>query len=200
MWQVDVHGLDRLPARGPFVLAANHRSFFDSVFLATVVARPISFLAKAEYFDQRRTAWLFRSLDQIPVRRGNGRAAVEALAAARSVLDRGGIVGIYPEGTRSRDGRLYRGNSGVARLPRSAGVPIVPVGLIGTAAVQAPGSRVPRPFRPVTVRIGFPQDPPPIKAPLGSKALLREETGRLMHAIANLCDQPYVDAYAPQPV
>ena len=196
LWDMEVEGLEQLPVDGPFVVAANHRAFIDSVFLASAVPRPISFLAKAEYFDRRSTGWLMRSCGQIPLRRGDGRAAVLALAAARDVLDEGGIVGIYPEGTRSRDGLLHRGNTGVARLARSAGVPIVPVGLIGTADVQAPGTRVPHPFRPVAVRFGPPQAPPPIDAPLGTATMLREATDRLMQTIAELCRQPYVDTFA----
>jgi len=194
LWDLDVTGLHHLPADGAFVLAANHRSFMDSVFLAVVVPQPISFIAKAEYFERRSTAWLFRGTGQIPLRRGSSRAAVEALAAARGVLDRNGVVGIYPEGTRSRDGRLHRGNTGVARLARAAGTPIVPVGLVGTADVQPPGHLAPRPFRRVSIRFGPPHDP----SPTGGAALgLRETTDRLMQAIAGLCDQEYVNSYAP---
>lgn len=166
----------------------------DSVFLALVVPQPISFIAKAEYFEKRSTAWLFRSTGQIPLQRGSSRAAVQALAEAQRVLGRNGVVGIYPEGTRSRDGRLHRGNTGVVRLARAAGTPIVPVGLVGTAEVQPPGRMTPRPFREVTIRFGPPQEP---AEPSNRPAALRESTDRLMRVIAGLCDQEYVDSYAP---
>lgn len=160
-YDIVVDGIARIPD-GPVVLAANHRSFMDSVFLALVVDRPVSFLAKAEYFDQRRTAWILRSTGQIPLRRGSPAGARQALDAAGAVLGRGGIVGVYPEGTRSRDGRLHRGHLGPARLAARADAPIVPVGLIGTDHVQAPGQRLPRVAKGVTIRFGFPMrlDPP----------------------------------------
>jgi 1-acyl-sn-glycerol-3-phosphate acyltransferase len=115
-YDIEVEGDARLPD-GPVVLAANHRSFMDSIFLALVVDRPVSFLAKAEYFDRRRTAWIFRSTGQIPLWRGDPRRARRAIDAALGVLARGGVVGVYPEGTRSRDGMLHRGTLGAgARL------------------------------------------------------------------------------------
>jgi len=118
-YDIDVEGDARLPD-GPVVLVANHRSFMDSIFLALVVDRAVSFLAKAEYFDRRRTAWLFRSTGQIPLRRGNPAGARRAIDDALGVLDRGGVIGVYPEGTRSRDGMLHRGNLGPARLAAAA--------------------------------------------------------------------------------
>src|SRR5258705_8548448 len=154
-YKLKTEGEDHLPD-GPIILAANHRSFMDSVFLALVVDRPVSFLAKAEYFDRRRTAWLFRSTGQIPLRRGNPAGARRALDAALDVLARGGVIGVYPEGTRSRDGMLHRGNLGPARLAAASGAPIVPVGLVGTGAVQAPDQRLPRVGKQVTVRFGAP--------------------------------------------
>ena len=188
LWDIEVTGLDNLPTDGPYVLAANHRSFMDSIFLASVVPQPIAFMAKAEYFDRRSTAWLFRSTGQIPVRRGSSRGAVQAIAAARGVLGSGGVIGIYPEGTRSRDGRLHRGSTGVARLARSQGAPIVPVGLVGTADVQAPGSLTPHPFHTVTVSFGAPHQMSDNDS--GSTGL-RNATDRLMHSIAGLCGQEY---------
>ena len=192
LWDPDVEGVEHLPADEPFILAANHRSFMDSIFLASVVPAPIRFMAKAEYFDRRRTAWVFRASGQIPVRRGSGKAAVRALSTAKAVLAAGGVIGIYPEGTRSRDGLLHRGNTGVARLALAARVPIVPAGLVGTADVQPPGEVVPRPFRSVTLRFG-----PPQRVTCGTQTGLRDASDGLMHAIAALCGQPYLDAYAP---
>jgi 1-acyl-sn-glycerol-3-phosphate acyltransferase len=187
-YDIEVDGIARVPV-GPAILAANHRSFMDSVFLALVMDRPVSFLAKAEYFDRRRTAWIFRSTGQIPLRRGNPAAARRALDEALEVLDRGGIVGIYPEGTRSRDGRLHRGNQGAVQLAAISGAPLVPIGLIGTEAVQAPHQRLPRPGRQVSVRVGTPLwlD----RAVADHRADLRDLTHRLMNDIAALCGEEY---------
>lgn len=189
-YDVNVEGSARLPD-GPAVLAANHRSFMDSIFLSLVVDRPVSFLAKAEYFDRRRTAWLFRATGQIPLRRGNPAAAKGALDEANGVLDRGGVVGVYPEGTRSRDGLLHRGNLGPARLAATSGAPIVPVGLVGTDDVQPPDQRLPRVGKRVTVRFGRPIRLDPRRA--GDRAHLRDVTDDLMSDIAALCEQEYVD-------
>jgi 1-acyl-sn-glycerol-3-phosphate acyltransferase len=195
-WNIQVEGLEQLPDRGPFVLAANHRSFMDSIFLALVIPRPITFIAKAEYFDRWQTAWIFRACGQIPLRRGVGSAAGRALTAARDVLAGDGVVGIYPEGTRSRDGQLHRGNTGPARLALTSGAPIVPVGLVGTATVQAPGEVLPRPFRTVTVRIGAPQRLADSGHSGNTRPVLRDATDELMHSIARLCGQTYVDRQA----
>ena len=189
-YDIDIEGRSHIPAVGPVVLAPNHRSFMDSLFVPAAVPRPVSFLAKAEYFDKRTTAWMFRATGQIPVRRGSPAGARQALAAAREVLDGGGIVGIYPEGTRSRDGLLHRGNLGPARLAFATNTPIIPVGLIGTAEVQAPDKRLPRVGQPVAVRFGA-----PIWPDLGvanQRVYLRELTEELMHRIASLCEQEYV--------
>ncbi len=158
LWRVRVEGAEHVPAGGPVVLAPNHVAFLDSVFLPLVVRRRVTFVAKAEYFDSWKTAWFFRACGQIPMRREGGSASERALAAARDVLECGGVLGIYPEGTRSPDGRLYRGHTGVARLALACRVPVVPVGLVGTDKVQRPGSNLPRPFKRVTVRFGEPID------------------------------------------
>lgn len=192
-YDIEVEGMGEIPD-GPAILAANHRSFMDSIFLALVVDRPVTFLAKAEYFDHRRTAWIFRSTGQIPLRRGSPSGARQAVAAAREVLARGGVVGIYPEGTRSRDGRLHRGNLGPARLAAASGAPIVPVGLVGTDQVQAPEQRLPRLGRRVTVRFGSPVRVEPDME--DDRACLRGATDRLMADIAGLCGQEYDDRYA----
>jgi 1-acyl-sn-glycerol-3-phosphate acyltransferase len=195
-WDIRVEGLDRLPENGPFVVAANHRSFMDSIFLALVIPRPVTFIAKSEYFEKWQTAWIFRASGQIPLRRGVGSAAGQALTAAREVLAENGVVGIYPEGTRSRDGLLHRGNTGPARLALTSGAPIVPVGLVGTDAIQAPGEVLPHPFRPVTVRIGTPQHLSRPDTKDSNRPVLRQATDQLMQSIAHLCEQPYQDRYA----
>jgi 1-acyl-sn-glycerol-3-phosphate acyltransferase len=192
-YDVEVDDIGRIP-EGPAILAANHRSFMDSVFLALMVDRPVSFLAKAEYFDRRRTAWLFRSTGQIPLRRGSPAGARQALDTARGVLADGGIVGVYPEGTRSRDGLLHRGHLGPARLAASSGAPLVPVGLVGTEHVQAPDQRLPRVGKQVTVRFGSPLRPDPEE--LDQRAHLRALTDRMMADIAALSGQPYVDSHS----
>jgi 1-acyl-sn-glycerol-3-phosphate acyltransferase len=192
-YDIEVDGISRLP-RGPAILAANHRSFMDSVFLALVVDRPVSFLAKAEYFDRRRTAWIFRSTGQIPLRRGSPAGARRALEAARGVLSHGGVVGVYPEGTRSRDGRLHRGHLGPARLALASGAPIVPVGLLGTDEVQAPDQQLPRVGKRVGVRFGSPFRVEPQEA--SRSAHLRDVTDRMMTDIATLCGQDYDARFA----
>jgi 1-acyl-sn-glycerol-3-phosphate acyltransferase len=191
-YQVDVKGLAHLPERGPMVLAANHRSFMDSIFLALVTPRPITFIAKAEYWDSWRTAWMFRATGQIPLRRGSASAAHQAMVSAGRILAGHGVIGIYPEGTRSRDGGLHPGNTGAARLAQAFGAPIVPVGLVGTEAVQAPDEPLPHLFRPVSVRFGAPHHLPAAKEIRRRKAELRGATDRLMNAIAELSGQEYL--------
>jgi 1-acyl-sn-glycerol-3-phosphate acyltransferase len=190
-YDIEVDSLNRLPD-GPAILAANHRSFMDSIFLALVVDRPVSFLAKAEYFDRRATAWIFRSTGQIPLRRGSPASARNALESAGCVLRDGGIVGVYPEGSRSRDGQLHRGRLGPARLALSSGCPIVPIGLVGTEKVQSPGQRLPRIGQAVSIRFGTPID---VEAP-ATNAYLRQVTDQLMGDIADLCGQHYTPRFA----
>jgi 1-acyl-sn-glycerol-3-phosphate acyltransferase len=190
LYRIEVDGDSRLPD-GPAIVTANHRSFMDSIFLAHVIDRPVSFLAKAEYFDRRRTAWIFRSTGQIPLRRGSPSGARRALDAALGVLARGGVVGVYPEGTRSRDGMLHRGTLGPARLAATSGAPIVPVGLVGTDLVQAPDQRLPRVKKGVRVRFGTPLRLN--RRDANDRAYLRDATDALMNDIATLCGQEYVD-------
>src|SRR3954451_10498054 len=145
-FRVRVEGLENVPADGPAILASNHLSFLDSIFLPLVVRRRVTFVAKAEYFDNAKTAWFFRGCGQIPIRREGGSASERALASATEVLRDGKVFGIYPEGTRTRDGKLHRGHTGVARLAFRTGTPIVPVGMIGTDEVQPVDRRMPRLF------------------------------------------------------
>jgi 1-acyl-sn-glycerol-3-phosphate acyltransferase len=197
LWRVDVEGRENIPLTGAVVLAPNHVSFCDSLFMPLVVRRRVTFVAKAEYFDSWKTAWFFRAAGQIPMRREGGSASERALATARDVLNNGGILGIYPEGTRSPDGRLYRGHTGVARLALGCGVPVVPVGLIGTTDVQARGSNMMRPFRRVTIRFGPPLDLARFQGTSATDPLtLRTVTDELMFEIRRLSGQVYVDRYA----
>src|SRR5688572_15195859 len=155
-YRIRVEGLEHVPERGPAILASNHVSFCDSIFLPLVLRRRITFVAKAEYFEDPKTAWFFRAVGQIPVKRGGGSASTRALEAAREVLERGRVFGIYPEGTRSPDGRLYKGHTGVARLALQTGAPVLAVAMIGTPEAQPIGHAMPRVFMPVTIRFSRP--------------------------------------------
>jgi 1-acyl-sn-glycerol-3-phosphate acyltransferase len=197
LWRVKTEGREHVPARGPVILASNHVTFLDSMFLPLVIRRRVTFVAKAEYFDSWKTAWFFRAVGQIPMRREGGSASERALAAARDVLEGGNVLGIYPEGTRSPDGRLYRGHTGVARLALDCKVPLIPVGMCGTGDVQRPGSNRPRPFKRVTVKFGEPIRLELFAGASGSDPLaLRALTDELMFEIRQLSGQEYVDRYA----
>lgn len=199
LYRIRLDGVERIPSTGPVILAPNHRSFMDSIFLCAAAARPVFFVAKAEYFDHRLTRWIFTGTGQIPLRRGSPGAVLQAMADAERVLGRGGILGIYPEGTRSRDGLLHRGSLGPARLALATGAPIVPVGLIGTEAVQEVGRRAPRIGLEVTIRFG-----PPffVSRPIpgvNQKAAIRDATVRLMDEIASLSGQQRAGRRVPAP-
>jgi len=195
-FRVKVEGRDNLPARGPVILASNHRSFLDSIFLPAVLRRRVTFVAKAEYFDDPKSAWFFRGVGQIPIRSEGGSAGERALASATEVLQKGGVFGIYPEGTRTRDGFLHRGHTGVARLSLRTGTAIVPVGLIGTDEVQPVDSRMPRLFRRVTIRFGEALDPERYGDYEQEHLALRELTDEVMYEIGQLSGYEYVDTYA----
>ena len=195
-YRIRVEGREHIPRQGAVILAANHRSFMDSIFLPLVIRRRVTFVAKAEYFDSKKTAWFFRGVGQIPIRREGGSASERALASATEVLQHGGVFGIYPEGTRTRDGLLHRGHTGVARLALRTGAPIVPVGMIGTDEIQATDAKLPRFFRDVTVRFGRP-------IPLGhyvgredERNVLRQITDEVMFEIQQLSGYEYQDTYA----
>ena len=194
--RVKVEGREHLPRRGPVILAANHRSFLDSIFIPLVMRRRVTFVAKAEYFDDPKTAWFFRGCGQIPIRREGGTASERALASATEVLRAGKVFGIYPEGTRTRDGLLHRGHTGVARLALGCNVPIVPVGLIGTDDVQPIDSRLPKLFRRVTIRFGEPIDPARYADRDHDRMALRELTDEVMYELCQLSGYEYVDTYA----
>ena len=197
-----VEGLEHVPAKGPAILASNHLSFSDSLFLPAVLDRKVTFIAKAEYFTTpglkgRMTAAFFRGAGQLPVDRSGGRGAGEA--AVRSgveVLRRGGLFGIYPEGTRSPDGRLYRGKpGGLARVALATGVPVIPVAMIDTEKVQPPGKVVPKLMRP-GIRIGRPLDFSRYQGMEHDRFVLRAVTDEVMYEIMKLSGQEYVDIYA----
>jgi 1-acyl-sn-glycerol-3-phosphate acyltransferase len=203
IWRPRVTGLDNLPRTGPVIIASNHLSFIDSVVIPLVVSRRVRFLAKAEYFEGRGLrgrgmAAFFRLVDAVPVRRDGQRESMAALQAALDVLRSGAAFGIYPEGTRSRDGRLYRGRTGVGWLALTSGVPVVPVALTGTDRIQPVGHRLPR-VRPVRISFGPAVDPAPWTARVavsgGAGLARRELTDAVMDGIAAMSPQPRVDAY-----
>ncbi len=195
-YRIRVEGQDHLPKSGPVILAANHRSFLDSIFIPLIVRRRVTFVAKAEYFDDPKTAWFFRAVGQIPIRREGGSASEGALAAARDVLEGGGVFGIYPEGTRTRDGYLHKGKTGVARLALGTGAPIVPVGLIGTDECQPTDKKLPRLFRKVTIRFGPPLAMGHYIDRPDDRLVLRQITDELMFEIGELSGYEYRDTYA----
>jgi 1-acyl-sn-glycerol-3-phosphate acyltransferase len=196
-FKVTVTGLENIPATGGVILASDHQAFCDSLFIPFAVPRRVTFVAKAEYFQQRRTAWFFRAVGQIPMHRGGGEKSEKSLDEALNLLKSGGVLGIYPEGTRAPDERLYRGRTGVARLALAANVPIIPIGVVGTRAVQPIGARLMRPFKPVEVRIGAPVDVPGRYAQRKDDPLVcRQITDEVMFEIRELTGQEYVDKYA----
>lgn len=190
-----VEGLENVPADGPVIIAANHLSFMDSIFIPLVVPRRVVYLGKSDYFG-KWYSWFFRGAGVIPVRREGGEAGEAALNAGVEQLQLGLAVGIYPEGTRSPDGRLYRGKTGVARMSLRAGcVPIVPVALIGTFEVQPLDKKLPR-IRRVGVRFGRPLDFSRYEGKEDDRFVLRSMTDELLYELMLLSGQEYVDEYA----
>jgi 1-acyl-sn-glycerol-3-phosphate acyltransferase len=195
--RVDVQNSENLPTEGPAIVVANHRSFFDSVLLMFALPRPVSVLGKAEYTDRRITNWLFCGAGMIPIRRENPGDLLRAFAQVSDVLDRGEVVGLFPEGTRSRDGLLHRGHSGAAHIALTTGAPLVPVGIIGTDQILPPGARMVRPFRHATISVGEPIRTGEAGYTKSTNRARREITDRFMGEIRRLCRQDYVDEYAP---
>lgn len=208
LWRPKVTGLDRIPRRGPVILASNHLSFIDSVVIPLTVPRRVRFLAKAEYFEGRGvrgrlSAGFFRLIDAVPVQRDGKRSSMAALDAALEVLRSGCAFGIYPEGTRSRDGRLYRGRTGVGWLAMASGAVVIPVTLVGTDQVQPVGRRIPR-IRGLRICFGEPVDPAPwierVAREGGAGQARREITDQVMDRIAAASRQERFDGYNERPV
>ncbi|MEU6522208.1 lysophospholipid acyltransferase family protein [Streptomyces sp. NPDC046924] len=197
-----VDGLENVPADGPAILASNHLSFSDSFFLPAVLDRKVTFIAKAEYFTGpgvkgKLTAAFFKGVGQLPVDRSGARGAGEAaIKSGIEVIERGELFGIYPEGTRSPDGRLYRGKpGGLARVALATGAPVIPVAMIDTEKVQPPGKVVPKLIRP-GIRIGKPLDFSRYHGMEHDRFVLRAVTDEVMYEIMKLSGQEYVDIYA----
>ncbi|GAA1919587.1 lysophospholipid acyltransferase family protein [Nocardioides marmoribigeumensis] len=202
IWRPTIEGVDHVPLTGGVLLASNHLSFADSVVIPSVAPRDVVFLAKSDYFTGTgvrgalQRAW-FEGLGMIPVDRDDSRAAIESLGTALEVLRAGKAFGVYPEGTRSRDGRLYRGRTGVAQLALQSGAPIVPVGLVGTEKLQPVGSNRPR-LAKVTVRFGEPLEVAGRYDGVAPGRARREITDEVMRRIAGLTGQEVVPSYNPR--
>ncbi|MEU3905628.1 lysophospholipid acyltransferase family protein [Streptomyces goshikiensis] len=197
-----IEGLENIPAEGAAIVAGNHLSFSDHFLMPAILKRRITFLAKAEYFTGpgvkgRLTAAFFRSAGQIPVDRSGKDAGQAALREGLGVLAKDELLGIYPEGTRSHDGRLYKGKVGVAAMALGAGAPVIPCAMVGTFEIQPPGQRIPK-IRRVTIRFGEPLDFSRYDGLEGERAVLRAVTDEIMYAILGLSGQEYVDRYATE--
>jgi 1-acyl-sn-glycerol-3-phosphate acyltransferase len=195
-----VEGLENIPRSGPAILASNHLAVMDSFYLPLVVRRRITFLAKAEYFTGTGlkgwlSRWFFTSVGQVPIDRNDSDSAQAALRTAERLLGEGKLLGMYPEGTRSPDGRLYKGKTGMGRLALQTGVPVIPVAMIGTNVVNPPGTTMLR-FGRVTVRFGKPMDFSRFEGMAGNRFIERAVTDEVIYELMGLTGQEYVDIYA----
>jgi 1-acyl-sn-glycerol-3-phosphate acyltransferase len=195
-----VRGLENVPKNGAVILASNHLSFIDSVFLPLVMERRMVFLAKSEYFTGKGIkGWLtrlfFNGAGMLPIDRSGGKASEASLNTGLRVLAEGNVLGIYPEGTRSPDGRMYRGRTGVARMILEAHVPVVPVAMIDTEKVMPIGSKLPK-VRRVGVVFGEPLDFSRFEGLEGDRFILRSITDEIMYELNRLSGQEYADVYA----
>ena len=200
LWRPEITGLEHIPASGGAILASNHLSIVDSVFLPLMLPRPVTFAAKSEYFTGTRlvdriTGAYLRATKQLSVDRAGARAAQDMLESALGLLRGGALFGIYPEGTRSPDGRLYRGRTGIGWLALSSGLPVIPVAMIGTDRVLPPGSKIPRLSR-ISVRVGEPLAFDAVAASGTGARQRRAVTDEVMRSIRALSGQEYVPVYA----
>jgi 1-acyl-sn-glycerol-3-phosphate acyltransferase len=197
LFRPKVKGLRHVPASGPVIIASNHLSFSDSIFMPLVVPRKVTFLAKSEYFTSPGPKGLlkkltFIALGQVPVDRSGGRRSEAALITGLKVLAEGKCLGIYPEGTRSPDGRLYKGRTGIARLAIESGAPIIPVAMFNTEKIQPTGTVVPKVMR---VKMIF-GEPMYFEGDSTDLQYLRDVTDKIMATIQEMSEQEYVDTYA----
>ena len=199
IYRIRAEGRENVPKEGPAIIAANHLSFLDSFFIPLVVKRRrVTYLAKADYFKSWKTAWFFKMVGQIPTEREGGEKSKQALDVALEVLKGGNLLGIYPEGTRSPDGYLHRGRTGVARLALAAGVPVIPCGLVGTERVMPKDAKLPRLTGRLQVRVRFgqPLDFSRYAGRETDRMVLRSVTDEIMYEIMQLSGQEYKDEYA----
>ncbi|MFZ4117351.1 MAG: lysophospholipid acyltransferase family protein [Rhodoluna sp.] len=195
-----VRGSEKIPSDGAAILASNHLSFSDSIFLPLMLRRPVVFLAKSEYFTGKGikgtlTRWFFIGTGQLPIDRSGGKASEAALNTGLKVLSQDQLLGIYPEGTRSPDGRLFRGRTGIARMVLEAKVPVFPVAMIDTEKVQPIGRRLPR-IRRIGVVVGEPLDFSRFAGMEGDRLVLRAVTDEISYELMKLSGQEYIDVYA----
>jgi 1-acyl-sn-glycerol-3-phosphate acyltransferase len=203
VYRPEVHGVENVPLSGPVLLAANHRAALDTGVITFATPRQVKFLGKAEYFagkglKGKALAGFLGGLGYVPVERGNAQAGLAALEAARKVLDAGGVFAIYPEGTRSLDGRLHRGHTGVAALALATGAKVVPVALTGTEHLQPGGAKIPRPAK-ISITFGKPLDFSRYEGQDYAPAIRRSVTDEVMYAILEISGQEYVDTYHKRP-
>ncbi len=200
IFRPQVEGRDNVPAEGPAIIASNHLSFSDSIFMPLMVRRKVTFVAKAEYFTGRGikgflTKMFFVGTGTIPVDRSGGRAAQAAIDTGLRILREGKLFGIYPEGTRSPDGRLYRGKTGVARLALDSSAPVIPVVMLNSDEIQPLGRKLPR-IKRVRIRFGRPIDFARYKGMAGDRFIERAVTDEIMYELMELSGREYVDVYA----
>jgi len=195
-FRVEVRGIDNVPLSGGALICPNHVSVLDSFIVPSALPRRITYVGKAEYMDSWKTRVLFPAMGMIPIDRSGGDSSKAALDAAAGVLERGELFGIYPEGTRSRTGKLHKGHTGAARLALRTGCPIVPVGLEGTAEMQPPDAKFPKLFSFARITFGRPITVTRYKGRSDDHLLLRDLTDELMFEIRELSGQDYVDTYA----
>ncbi len=200
LWKINLTGYEQLPADGPAILCPNHISFLDSAFLMMTLPRNISFVGKAEYMDSWKTKYIFPALGMIPIDRSGGEKSASALETAATVLRRGELFGIFPEGTRSRDGVLHKGRTGAARLAVEVGCPIYPVGITGTDSIQPPGARLPKPFRDCAITIGRPVRPERYRDRREPHLAWRSMIDEVMFEIREMTGQEYRNHYAGERV
>ncbi len=196
LWDVDVYGAENLPLDGAAILCANHTSVMDSFFVPATLPRRITYVGKAEYLDDWKTRRLFPLLGMIPIDRAGGDAAKAALDKAAEILEAGEFFGIYPEGTRSRDGRLHKGHTGPARLALQTGAPIIPVGLKGIREIQPPDASFPKVFESAEVYFGRPIDVAHYRNGGDQRLQLRQMIDEVMFEIRQFTGQEYVNEYA----
>jgi 1-acyl-sn-glycerol-3-phosphate acyltransferase len=196
LYRLRATGTENVPSEGGVILASNHLSFVDSLFMPVLCPRQVVFLGKADYFESWRTRWFFEGVGVIPVRREGGSAGEAAMLAGIRALKEGKVVGIYPEGTRSPDGRLYRGKTGVARMALEAQVPVIPVAISGTPEIMPIDAKVPRMTGTPRVEFGKPLTFERYYDRPRDRFVLRSVTDEIMYEIMMLTGQEYVDEYA----